>query len=173
MHALHRASDTPTDVAKKRRTIDAAPRAGGEPAERLKSFPTAYRRPYEHAHSGCEADASRSNLRGVSPDDIKALRKDLACTAKELAQALELEQATVLAWEKGELFPTKKYVDQMEALRKKGPAAIPKKVKGPGPMQVLTDPATWTLVRKILAHKKLRDEVTKLAATYADPAEES
>ncbi len=109
----------------------------------------------------------------MSPDDIKALRKDLACTAKELAQALELEQATVLAWEKGELFPTKKYVDQMEALRKKGPAAIPKKVKGPGPMQVLTDPATWTLVRKILAHKKLRDEVTKLAATYADPAEES
>src|SRR5689334_17604479 len=31
----------------------------------------------------------------VTPDDIKALRKDLSCTAKELAQALGIEQATV------------------------------------------------------------------------------
>jgi transcriptional regulator with XRE-family HTH domain len=109
----------------------------------------------------------------VSPDDIKALRKDLACTAKELAQALGIEQATVLAWEKGELFATKPYVDKMEALRAKGPSAIPKKAKGDAPMKVLADPALWELVRKLAAHKKLRDDVMKLAAGYPDPKDES
>ncbi len=108
----------------------------------------------------------------MTPDEIKALRKDLACTAKELAQALGIEQATVLAWEKGDLFPTKPFVDRMNALRAKGPAAIPKKAKGADPMKVLADPATWELVRKIAAHKKLRDEVAKLAAAYPDPARE-
>ena len=37
-------------------------------------------------------------------------------------------------------------------------------------MKVLADPALWELVRKIVAHKKLRDEVLKLAGPYADPA---
>jgi len=110
----------------------------------------------------------------MSPDEIKALRKDLSCTAKELAAALDLEQATVLAWERGELFPTKQFVDAMSALREKGPSAIPRKAKGaaPPPMKVLADPATWELVRKIVAHKKLRDEVTKLAEKYDDPSDE-
>lgn len=108
----------------------------------------------------------------MTPDDLKALRKDLACTAKELAQALGIEQSTVLAWEKGELFPTKPFIDKMEALRAKGPAAIPKKAKGDNPMKVLSDPALWDVVRKLVAHKKLRDEVNKLAASYADPAED-
>lgn len=105
----------------------------------------------------------------MTPDDLKALRKELGCTAKELAAALGLEQATVLAWEKGELFPTKPFIDKMEALRK-NPAAIPKRSKGDDPLKVLADPQMWTLVRKILAHKKLRDEVTKLAQAYEDPA---
>jgi len=105
----------------------------------------------------------------MSPDELKALRKELACTAKELALALELEQATVLAWEKGELFPTKAYIDKMEGLRK-NPGAIPRKAKGPDAMKVLADTAFWELFRKIAAHKKLRDEVTKLAQAYTDPA---
>lgn len=108
----------------------------------------------------------------MTPDEIKGLRKDLACTAKELAQALGIEQTTVLAWEKGDLFPTKVYVDKMEALRTRGPAAIPKKAKGDAPMKVLADPALWELMRKLVAHKKLRDEVVKLAAAYADPKDE-
>jgi transcriptional regulator with XRE-family HTH domain len=108
----------------------------------------------------------------MTPDDIKALRKDLACTAKELAQAIGIEQATVLAWEKGDLFPTKPFIDKMEALRTRGPASIPKKARGESPMKVLADPALWELVRKIVAHKKLRDEVTKLAAAYVDPSKE-
>lgn len=108
----------------------------------------------------------------MSPEDLKALRKDLGCTAKELAAALGIEQSTVLDWEKGELFPTKPYIDKMMALKAKGPAAIPKKSKGEAPMKVLADPALWELLRKIVAHKKLRDEVVKLAAPYADPKDE-
>jgi transcriptional regulator with XRE-family HTH domain len=110
----------------------------------------------------------------MTSDEIKALRAELKCTARELAGALGLEQAVVLQWETGELFPTKRHVDQMEALRAKGPGAIPKKAKGaqPSPMKVLADPSLWELVRKLTAHKKLRDEVVKLAASYPDPAEE-
>ena len=108
----------------------------------------------------------------MSPDELKALRKSLTCTAKELAAALGIEQATVLAWEKGELFPTKPYIDKMEVLRAKGPGAIPRKSKGADPIKTLTDAAFWELVRKLAAHKKLRDEVTKMAAAYADPAAE-
>jgi transcriptional regulator with XRE-family HTH domain len=106
----------------------------------------------------------------MTPDELKALRKELGCTAKELAGALDLEQKTVLAWEKGELFPTKHVIDKMSVLRVKGPAAIPRKARGPEPMKVLSDPALWLLVRKLLANKKLRDEVTKLAGAYDDPA---
>jgi transcriptional regulator with XRE-family HTH domain len=108
----------------------------------------------------------------VTPDALKALRKDLGCTAKELAAALELDQATVLAWERGELFPTKRYIDAMTALLQKGSGAIPKKSKGGDPMKVLADPLLWELVRKLAAHKKLRDETAKLAAGYPDPANE-
>jgi len=109
----------------------------------------------------------------VTPEEIKALRKDLACTAKELAQAIGIEQSTVLAWEKGDLFPTKQFIDKMNKLRERGPAAIPKKARGDSPMKVLADPALWELVRKLAAHKKLRDEVTKLASTYPDPKDET
>jgi transcriptional regulator with XRE-family HTH domain len=108
----------------------------------------------------------------VTPDEIKALRKELACTAKELAAALGIEQATVLAWEKAELFPTKAYVDQMNALRARGPGAIPRKAKGDNPVKALADAKVWELLRKIAAHKKLREEVAKLAEKYPDPAAE-
>jgi transcriptional regulator with XRE-family HTH domain len=108
----------------------------------------------------------------MTPDELKDLRKALSCTAKELAVALGLEQATVLGWERGELFPTKQYIDAMNALRARGPASIPRKAKGSDPMKVLADPAMWELVRKIAGSKKLRDEVAKLAAKYADPADD-
>jgi len=108
----------------------------------------------------------------VTPEALKALRKDLACTAKELAAALELDQATVLAWERGDLFPTKRYVDAMAALAKKGPSAIPRKGKGDDPLKALADPQLWELVRKLAVHKKLREETAKLAAGYPDPAAE-
>jgi transcriptional regulator with XRE-family HTH domain len=113
----------------------------------------------------------------VTPDEIKALRKDLACTARELATALGIEQATVLAWEKAELFPTKAFVDKMNELRAKGPGAIPRKPHranpdAGNPLKSLADPQLWMLVRKLAANKKLRDEVAKLAEPYPDPATE-
>jgi transcriptional regulator with XRE-family HTH domain len=108
----------------------------------------------------------------MSPEELKALRKELACTAKELAAALGLEQSTVMAWEKGELFPTKQFIDKMEGFRAKGPSSIPKKAKSADPVKQLGDPLVWEIFRKLLAHKKLRDEVAKLASSYADPADE-
>lgn len=108
----------------------------------------------------------------MTPEEIKALRKDLACTAKELAHAIGIDQSTVLAWEKGDLFPTKWYVDKMSELRSRGPQAIPRKARGDAPMKVLADPALWELLRKLIAHKKLRDDVAKLASGYSDPRDE-
>ena len=109
----------------------------------------------------------------MTPEDLKALRKELGCTAKELAQAIGRDQATVLAWERGELFPTKPFIDKMNALRAKGPGAIPKRARGDAPMKVLSDPALWALIRKLVVHKRLRDEVMKLAGAYPDPSDES
>lgn len=111
----------------------------------------------------------------MSPEDIKALRQELSCTARELAAALSIEQETVLAWERAELFPTKRHVGMMEELRKKGPSAVPRKRrKGatPSVQQSLADPALWLLLRKLLAHPDLRAATEKLAASYPDPAEE-
>jgi transcriptional regulator with XRE-family HTH domain len=127
----------------------------------------------------------------VAPEDIKTLRRELECTARELAGALGVEQATVFAWERGELFPTKRYVDRMNALRTVGPVAIPRKVKtpahalvspssslspsgeNPSPMKALADPTLWEIVRKIIAHPTLKDQITRLAARYPDPSASS
>ncbi len=107
----------------------------------------------------------------MSPDEIKALRKELGCTAKELAAVLGVDQPTVLAWEKAELFPTKAFIVRMAELRTRGAAAFPRKAKaGADPLLALADPKVWELLRKIAAHKKLRDDVAKLAEPYPDPA---
>jgi hypothetical protein len=82
-----------------------------------------------------------------------------------------VDQATVLAWEKAELFPTKAYVDRMGELRQKGPGAIVRIAKAAvDSAKSLADPQVWQLLRKIAVHKKLRDEVAKLAEKYPDPA---
>ena len=105
----------------------------------------------------------------MTPDEVKRARTSLQCSAKELAAALAVEPATIFAWERGELFPTKKHVDELARLVALGPSAIPKKAKGPDPLDALRDPDVWTLLRKILAHPKLRAEVTKIAEKYDDP----
>jgi transcriptional regulator with XRE-family HTH domain len=110
----------------------------------------------------------------MSPEEIKALRGELGCTAKDLAAALGLEQADVLAWERGERFPTKHFVDEMSALRAKGPDAVPKKRRGApaSPQKALADPAVWLLIRKLLFHPELFKAAAKLAEPYADPADD-
>lgn len=116
--------------------------------------------------------------RRMEADQIKALRQELGCTAKELAAALGIEHETVLAWEQGEQFPTKRFVGMMEELRRKGPSAIPKAPKRrraapASPMQALADPELWRLVRKLCAHAELRAAAQRLAEAYSDPAEEA
>jgi transcriptional regulator with XRE-family HTH domain len=112
----------------------------------------------------------------VTPDEIKQLRKELSCTARELATALGIDQKEVLAWEAGELFPTKRYVTQMELLRTKGPSGIVRAPKGKSAktgMQRMADPKLWELVRKLVEHPALFDEVSKAAEKYADPGAEA
>lgn len=109
----------------------------------------------------------------MSPDELRAARKVLACTAKELAETLGVPPAEVTAWEREESFPTKRWVDKIGALVAQGPSAIArKKKKSPkslSPMEALADAETWALIRKILTHNELRAECTKLAEGYADP----
>jgi DNA-binding transcriptional regulator YiaG len=104
----------------------------------------------------------------VTSEDIKQLRKELGCTARDLATTLGIEQKEVLAWEAGELFPTKRYVDQMQSLRSKGPSAIVKSAKGKGvaPTDRIADPAFWAVVKKLLLHPALYDQVSKLAERF-------
>lgn len=105
----------------------------------------------------------------MTPEEIKQARQQLKCTAKELAAALDVDAATISAWERGEMFPTKQYVDKLQGFLEKGAGSIPRKAKGADPMDALRDPDTWALIRKILAHPKLRTEVGKLAEKYEDP----
>jgi transcriptional regulator with XRE-family HTH domain len=111
----------------------------------------------------------------MTPEEIRALRQELSCTARELATALGVEQETVLAWERAALFPTKRYVTRMEELRRLGPSAIARSSKRAAPLSplhALADPDLWRLFRKLLAHPELRRATEKLAETYSDPAEE-
>lgn len=113
----------------------------------------------------------------MSPDEIKALRKELRCTTRELAEALGLELSVVMAWEDEEQFPTKRSIKMMEQLRSQGPGAVPRKRRGrkkrQSSMQVLADPDLWTVVRKLLAHEELRKQVLELASHYEDPTEDT
>jgi len=111
----------------------------------------------------------------MSPEDVKAVRARLRATTKDLAHALGVDAATLTAWERGELFPTKKHVQLLDELDRKGPDALPRlptkrgAAKKSDPLTGLSDPAVWTLIRKLLVHPDLREAVIKLADTYEDP----
>lgn len=114
-------------------------------------------------------------LRAVLPADIQKLRKDLACTARELATTLGVDPKEVAAWESGEQFPTKRNVESMRVLLEKGPSAITRQPRGKPAaktgMARLSDPALWRMIRKLVEHPALFDEVAKLSEKYPDPAE--
>ena len=106
----------------------------------------------------------------MTSDDIRALRKELGMTQRKLAEALKIEVELVREWERDDHFPTRTHCAAMEALRANGrPATIP--ARAPTPLQVLTDPQFFTVLRKLLAHPGLRIEVEKLAANYPDPVD--
>jgi transcriptional regulator with XRE-family HTH domain len=107
----------------------------------------------------------------MSPGDVKAIRKALGCSARDLGAALDVPSETILAWERGDLFPTKAHVERLNALREKGPAAFKGKGRERSPLQLLADPEIWSLFRKLLANRELRAEVLKLAAKVPDPDE--
>jgi len=109
----------------------------------------------------------------MKPADIKALRKELRCTPRELAEALGVTPKDVMAWEQEDAFPTKRFIDAMDALRQKGPDGIVKRrgrrADARSPMEVLADPALWSLVRKLIAYPELREKVTELADRFDEP----
>lgn len=111
----------------------------------------------------------------VLPEEILKLRKDLACTARELAATLGVDAKDVAGWESGESFPTKRYVEAMRGLRERGPSSIVRAPRGKATAKTgtarLADPALWQVVRKLLEHPALFDEVRKLSEKYVDPAE--
>jgi hypothetical protein len=111
----------------------------------------------------------------VNPEQIRQLRSDLRCTARELAATLDIPLAEVQAWEAAERFPTKQWIDRLEKLRKNGPDAIVRKSPKasrprPTPMEQLDNPELWLLLRKLIAHPQFYSQVAKLAAAYEDPA---
>lgn len=109
------------------------------------------------------------------PEDIKQLRETLGCTARELAETLKIEQKTVLAWEDGELFPTKRHVSMMERLAKQGPKGIVRKPRGKKrakDMARLADPKLWEVVRKLIAYPDLFNRVVDIAADLPDPGDD-
>ncbi len=111
----------------------------------------------------------------MTADDVKQLRKELKVTARDLAAALGVEQKEVVAWEAGEQFPTKRFVDAMQKLKAQGAAAFPRAPKAkPGAKtgaQRLADPKLWEVVRKLVEHPSLFDQVAELATRFPDPAE--
>ena len=111
----------------------------------------------------------------MTADEIKALRKELRCTSRELAEAIGVDLAVVMAWEDEEMFPTKRHVKQMEALRARGPGAVPRKRRGrnptASPMKLLADPEVWSLFRKLLVHAELRERAIELGSHYPEPEE--
>jgi len=111
----------------------------------------------------------------MQPEDLKRLRERLACSVGELAAALGVEVKTVLSWEAGDLFPTKRHVDRMKALDARGPSGVKRKGAAKAPAEsgvlLLAEPRLWALVRKLVTHRELFAKVETLAADYADPAE--
>ena len=101
----------------------------------------------------------------MSPQDIQDLRASLKLSQRELADRLGIEPSVVANWETGDQFPTKKMLSRLQKLRE-----APARQSDASPLGPLADPLFWTLVRKLLAHPKLREEALKLAEAYPDPA---
>ncbi len=120
----------------------------------------------------------------MTGQEIKALLDVLGLGTRQLGAKLGVDPKVIVAWEREEQFPTKKNVDAMRALLREhegepgtgtgdehGHAGEGRRGAGPGAriLDALADPAVWRLLRKILAHPRLRQEVEEAAAQYRDP----
>lgn len=104
----------------------------------------------------------------MRPEEIKALRQELGCSVGELAQAVGVEPRLLLAWEAGDLFPTKRHVAKLEAARRAGPEGVrrPKTPAAPPPSagtELLSDPRLWAIVRRLVDDPEFFVAVEKLA----------
>src|SRR4249920_173201 len=101
----------------------------------------------------------------MRPEEIRALRAELGCSVGELAQAVGVETRLVLAWEAGDLFPTKRHVDKLEAARKAGPGALRRRKAEPDRTgaELLDDPRLWAIVKRLVTDPNFFVEVEKLA----------
>lgn len=110
----------------------------------------------------------------MQPEDLKRLRERLTCSVGELAATLGVDVKTVLAWEAGDLFPTKRHVDRMKTLEATGPSGIKRKPSSKTPaatgVLLLADPRLWSIVRKLVSHPEFFAKVEKLSLDYEDPA---
>ena len=104
----------------------------------------------------------------MQPEDVKRIREALACSMGELAAAVGVEVKTLLAWESGDQFPTKRHADRLVALEKEGPSSIKRfgSKKPPAGPDLLADPRFWTVVRKLATNTDFFAAVEKLSKTY-------
>lgn len=103
----------------------------------------------------------------MQSEDVKRIREALACSMGELAAAVGVDVKTLLAWESGDEFPTKRHADRLNALEAQGPSAIKRSPKStPTGPDLLADPRFWTVVRKLATHPDLFTKVQKLSDSY-------
>jgi transcriptional regulator with XRE-family HTH domain len=108
----------------------------------------------------------------MTAEDILALRKGLKLTQRQLAEALKIDVDTVRRWEREEAFPTRSLVEALGALRERPPPRKPAPKGASGPYRALAEPGFPVLLRKLLAHPRLRAEAERLAEAWPDPADD-
>src|SRR5215831_15288378 len=120
-----------------------------------------------HARTSARSVAQlRVSLARVAPDEIKKLREELGCSLGDLARFVGVEPKTLLAWEAGDLFPTKRHVGRLKAARQPGALDRTKPKPPASGLDVLSDPRLWAIVAKLAKHPEFFAEVEKLAERY-------
>ena len=108
----------------------------------------------------------------MSPDEVRQARRRLRLTARALGEVLGVDGKTVMAWERGDAFPTKRYCDAIARTEREATAKQPKE-REPAPssasLAALQQPRLWALVAKLCAHPELLDAAEELAEDYELP----